>query len=219
MRSLIGPAVVAAVVSAIVSIVGFYVNRATNLKIHKEKLSADIELAERKFLLDRKLGDWRRRAEIAEQVLADFYTARDIFSEARQPFSFGHEGTTRPDRLHEETEEQARLKDAIYTPWERLSTERVFFFEMQARRYRFVALFGPEAEEPFTVINRSYNEIYRATGHLLDKRVQSAPVARGRYEAVIGWGTSDTDQFKDRLDVAVEQIEKLCVPILRRIPK
>ena len=37
----------------------------------------------------------KRKVERAEDVLADFYQARDIINAARSPGSFGYEGATR----------------------------------------------------------------------------------------------------------------------------
>ena len=105
--SLIGPAVVAAGVSGIVSVVGLIVSTRTARAIHTEKLGFDRgqaaqklafdkrlaerkfefdkDLAERRFKYARALHDHRRRTEIAEEVLADFYQARDIMQAARSP--------------------------------------------------------------------------------------------------------------------------------------
>lgn len=173
---LIGPAVVAAVVSGVVGIAGFIVNRRTLLTMHREKLAADreqaerkvnseislaerrlefdralterrvdadIALAERKFSLDRALADWKCKSEFAEQILSDFYKARDIVLSARSPMSWAGEGETRP-RIEGETDDERRHRDAIYAPFERLSRERDFLTELHAKRYRFMALFGAD---------------------------------------------------------------------------
>ncbi len=66
-------------------------NRSTSLKTHKEKLdfdrelaekkaTADIALAEKKLALDQALVIWRRRYDLAEQVLTAAYEARDILN-------------------------------------------------------------------------------------------------------------------------------------------
>jgi hypothetical protein len=66
--------------------------------MHREKLAFDQKLAERKFEFekelaerwfkyDRDLHDHKRRIELAEEVLADFYKAREILLEARSPGS------------------------------------------------------------------------------------------------------------------------------------
>jgi hypothetical protein len=99
-------------------------------------------------------------------VLADFYKARDIFLSARTPFAFAGEGATRP-RRDGESEDEARHRDAIYAPFERLSKERDFLSELHARRFRFMALFGNEAAVLFQVFVQNYNQIGVATRALI----------------------------------------------------
>jgi hypothetical protein len=82
--SLIGPAVVAAVISSLVPGLGFLISARTTRAVHAERLafeaeqferrvSAEIALAEKKVTLDRALAAWKRRTELAEEVLTDFY--------------------------------------------------------------------------------------------------------------------------------------------------
>ncbi len=53
--SLIGPAVIAAVVSGIVAVIGFIVSTTTARTIHTEKLDFDRHLAQQKFEFDKDL--------------------------------------------------------------------------------------------------------------------------------------------------------------------
>jgi hypothetical protein len=103
--SLLGPAVVAAIVSCAVTIVGFIVSNRTARRLHTErlhadrglaerkitadidlaerKLRADIEIAEKKLVLERELASWQRMATLAEEALADCYKIREIIQDAR----------------------------------------------------------------------------------------------------------------------------------------
>lgn len=223
--SLIGPAVVAAAVSGVVTTIGFLVNRSTSLTMHQQKLSADrelterkvnadIALAEKKLKLDRQLADWKRRTELAEQTLADFYKAQDIFAAARQPMSFGGEGKTRPGR-ESDGEDVRRHHDTLYAPFERLTKERDFFAEMQARRFRFMALFGNEAGDAFQVFVRSYNRVGVAARALIDDRQHLSPDMRTKFESMIGWVLDEDDPIKLEIDQAVSAMEAICRPILQ----
>ena len=115
--SLIGPAVVAAVISGFVAIVGFVVSAKTAERLHRQKLlfdetqaerrttaeielterkvAADLALAEKRFGLDQALATWRRRYELAEEVLAAAYEIRDALTFARGRGIFEGEGETR----------------------------------------------------------------------------------------------------------------------------
>src|SRR4051812_9019406 len=80
----IGPAVIAAAVSGIVSIVSMMMGRSTTIELHRQRLDADqilasrrmeadIALAERRFQLDLDIALRKRQLELAEAVLVDFY--------------------------------------------------------------------------------------------------------------------------------------------------
>ena len=60
-----------------------------DIALAERKLTADITLAERKFQYDRDLDAWKRRTTLAEEVLAEFYQAKDIIDAARAPGSLG----------------------------------------------------------------------------------------------------------------------------------
>lgn len=97
--ALVGPAVVAAVVSGVISVVGMFVSRATTVRLHSEKLDtdralaerkvqADIDLAREKFDYDRRQAVFRRRFELAEKLLADVYRFRSMMRFVRSGVSF-----------------------------------------------------------------------------------------------------------------------------------
>jgi hypothetical protein len=135
--SLIGPAVVAAVIAGIISVITLLMNRATTLTTHLQRLafereqaerktSADIALAEKKLALDRAFAAWKRRTEFAEEVLGDFYQARDVIESARSPGGFGDEGSTR-EKEGWETEGDTRLLNSYFRTLERLDKKTEFF--------------------------------------------------------------------------------------------
>src|ERR1700730_13208511 len=111
-NDLIGPAVVAAVVSGIVTILGNVFSIRSSRSMNSEKIASEKELADRKFefetdLAERKfryeqaLHDYRRRVEFGEELLSSFYKLKDTIRSIRGPFSFGNEGESRKRRDHE----------------------------------------------------------------------------------------------------------------------
>jgi hypothetical protein len=99
-------------------------------------------------MLDRALASWKRRTEFAEEVLADFYKARDIIEAARSPGGFADEGTTRKQQSWE-TEDDTRTLNAYFRTIERVSAHTDFFSQLFSRSHRFIALFGGDAGKPF----------------------------------------------------------------------
>jgi hypothetical protein len=150
--SLIGPAVIAAVVSGIVSIVGLITSSRTARTIHREKLEFDHklaqqkfefdkDLAERKFKYDREFHDHKRRVELAETILSDFMQMSDVIQAVRSPLAFGGEAVGRT-RNEGETEEEARQRDSYYVPIARLTRHSEFISGLMSKRYRAAPCLG-----------------------------------------------------------------------------
>ena len=110
--SLIGPAVVAAGVSGLISVAQIVVSAPNARRMHAERLAfdhqkftadsqlaerkfeidkelaerkatADIALAQRRFSLDRAFATWKRRSELAEQALIRFNEAQKVLQWVR----------------------------------------------------------------------------------------------------------------------------------------
>jgi hypothetical protein len=228
--SLIGPAVVAAVISGVVAAIGIWISARTTRSIHTEKLefdreqaerriNAEIGLAEKKVDLDRAFAAWKRKAEFAEEVLSDFYQARDVINGARSPGSFGGEGTTR-QKGDWESESDTGTLNAYFATTERLVNQREFFAQLHARRYRFMTYFGNEASKPYADLHRIYAEIVVSVRMLIQTHQQRAygtlPENRQQWQAVIR-DVGDDDAVRGRLDRLVEAVEATCGPTIREI--
>ena len=95
----------------------------------------------------------RRRFEVAEDVLANFYRAQEILSFVRSPFISAGEMTD------EEGVDESLTSNSDYVPLRRLHNHAEFFTSLRAKKQIFAALFGKENVDPFDEINRILNEI------------------------------------------------------------
>lgn len=119
----------------------------------------------------RGLEKWRtetagkRQADVAEQVLVNFYAARDTFRWVRTSGFLPSEGQS---RVADDTEpEQIRImKNTYFIPIERLNREKDLFSKLHAQRYSFMAIFGETKTKPFETVFRIHNQI-SATAHRL----------------------------------------------------
>ncbi len=235
-------AAVAGVISGIVSLIGLLINRATTLSTHSQRLAfereqeerrfvrevgvteakirADSALAQRKLDLDRAFEAWKRKTEFAEQLLTDFYEAKEIVEGARFPGRWSNEGATRP-REAWESEADSALLDSYFSTTERLTNKGEFFSRLFARRYRCMALFGREAAAPFDELQKIRNEVLVAVRMLItthrNQTEGSLPRDRGMWEAKIGWGLTDTDPIAVRLDAAINVIEAIFRPAIELV--
>jgi hypothetical protein len=223
--SLIGPAVVAAVISGLVSGIGIWISARTTRAVHGERLAFerdlaerkfafDKELAERKFRYDRELHDHRRRAELAERVLADFYRVEEIYRAARGGF------VPVGDMLPMQGVSDELATDHHYAPLRRLREHEEFLGKFRARKSEFEAVFGKEAGAPFEEVRKIHNDIVWAVEDVFRNKEIRAPNAtpdmRDEYKRLrsVIFSSHQNDQIAQRLGAAVQQIEAICRPAI-----
>jgi hypothetical protein len=183
------------------------------------------------YLGRKGLNAWRtetigkRKAELAEQVLADFYEARAIFQFARQPFTFGNEGSTR-EKIPGETEAETDRLNSYFAVSERLLKRNDFFASLQARQYRFLALFGHGEDRagPYDSLLKIRSEVMQAVyglmANYMARRQGGQPLdsqLREKWENAIGWRSPENDAVARRIDAIVEAIEKTCRPAIEEV--
>ena len=111
------------------------------------------------------VGAWKRefigkrKIELAEQVLAQFFEVRDAIAYIRNPFSSSDEGKTR-NRSDSETEEESKILDRGYIAVERYASRANCFAQFNTMKYRFMASFGKDTEKLFADTNRALNSIF-----------------------------------------------------------
>ena len=161
----------------------------------------------------------RRRSELAEQTLAMFYEARDLLAYARFPVSTGGEGETRPRELHE-SQGEARYRDALFVPVERLNKQTEFWGHFDASRYRFRSVFGDDAAQSFEIVRAARNRVMAAATMLArlhefsDQQREGLADQRERLERQIGWGATEDDELGRQVDEAVTAMEDVCRPAI-----
>lgn len=221
--ALVGPAVVAAGVSGIVTTIGFYINRSTSLTMHEQKLEADQSLAERKFVYDRQQAVFKRRFEFAEQLLADAYRFRAIMKFARNGVAWTGEGETR-EALPSELPEQKRQRDVYFVPLERLKRDDEFLGVMFARRMTAQALFGPKAEDAFALLHSAIHVTRVSATMLIESvgKIEGDTDLKNRMLSDIweGWGKiKNMDEVGTKIEKGVSLVEELCTPVLAWVDK
>lgn len=140
----------------------------------------------------------RRKAELAEEALAQVYRARDVLVWARLP---AREGADR----------------SASAPVERLTEESELFSGLQASRYRFIAYFGERAAEPFDIIRAIHTEVIASASELVrdtGERTPEQDERRKRWGDAIGWRPQEDDPTIQRLDEAIRRIEQICRPLI-----
>ena len=171
----------------------------------------------------RGVGAWRseivgrRKAELAEDVLAQFYRARDVLIWARLP--------DRPLELVPQADDRDRRHHSHASPIERLTHESALFSELQASRYRFMAYFGEDSVHPFEEMRAIHGEVMSSAESLIrDPNELASDTERGRWEDAIGWVDDGDDTLARRLAETIAAVEHVCRPLIAdqhhfRLPK
>lgn len=213
------PQVTAAVVGgcagAVVSLIVMAITQVSAWKMHNSKIAADVDLARQKFEFDKTMVQWRRRFDIAEQVLAAAYEARDALNWARGRGIRQGEGKSRI-AIEQESQDVKKARDLAFVPMERLAAHSKAFAALQTLSDAVFAHFGREAAKPISEIFEVHHGI-AVTASIL---VENAPWDEDR-QARASLQPLRDELYGDKaraanakVNAAVEQLEALLKPIL-----
>jgi hypothetical protein len=168
----------------------------------------------------------KRRIELAEEVLALFYEARDVISYIRSPFGYVGEGSSRKSSENESPEEK-QIYDNAYVVVERYNKNQELLNKIYSMRYRFMAQFGKEASVPFDDLRKIVNDIFISsrmlTHHWKDqgRRTWKSEAEFNKhleemhkYEAVFWEMSVDDDPIIPRVSAVISNIEDQCNAII-----
>jgi len=175
------------------------------------------------------LNSWRRehigkrQMELAEDVLALFYEAKDAVSHIRNILAHSSE-TDEIERGVNESEAKWNARKQASVVFVRYNSHSELFGKINAMRYRFMAQVGKKDAEPFNDLNKIINDILRAarslarlwardTSRLSKDRQQKHEESIEKYEEIF-WDGSDDDEINTRVDAVIENIESICRPII-----
>lgn len=176
----------------------------------------------------RRETKWKRKYELAEEVLSCFYEISERFDEIRCPAGYVGEGSTRK-RKDNESEEESLILDNAYVVFERYEKDKTPFIKLMSLKYRFMVLYGKEAGKPFEEILQLRNKLFSAS-HLLGQRYWKD---QGRktftesqfekhlkkmeeLEAIFWADYGEKDEFKDSVNKVVTKIEAICKEIITK---
>ena len=168
----------------------------------------------------RREAKWKRKYELAEEVLANFYEAHQAIQIIRSPFGFGQEGSSRP-RQDNETKEESQIYDQAYVTRERFERNKTSFEKLHSLKFRFIALYGKEYEQHFDKFNQTVNKIFFASDQIAmvklgeygdDKEFIIETMKESR--EVLYSRTNKNGKIESELEEAIKAIETKCRKII-----
>jgi len=172
----------------------------------------------------RSLNTWRReeagrrRMELAEVALSEFYEARDIFKWVRSPAREADDPAVQP--VLDDTDKSVQAQRDVYYPiLKRLADDGEFFGRMRARRYRVQALFGSSGVEPYDIMNDVHGKVARAAKMLVQTRQEGPPTAEqtalsNEWHDTVWDDAEDSDAINDRIELAIQKAEVVFRPTI-----
>jgi len=170
---------------------------------------------------------WKRKYELAEEVLSLFYEARDSIEIIRSPYGNTGEGKTRK-RKENETEEQSEILDRAYVIYERYEKVKTTFTKLKSLKYRFMAIFGQDKGLPFDNLTKILTKLFFASykletywndqvrRKLTDEQFQKHIDKIEKFKETIWSGYGEPDQINDEINKIVDNIEKICKTIIEK---
>jgi hypothetical protein len=180
----------------------------------------------------RRETKWKRKYELAEEVLSLFYECREKFQVIRSPLGYAGEGKTRKRNDHETPEETERLDNA-YVFFERYEKEKEPFNRLSALKFRFMTLYGKESSEPFDQIRKILNTIFFAANRLAETywKNQGSGIFKQneeyfkrhleemhKNEAIVWAQYDEQDKIAQQINACVTKIENYCSSIIQNKP-
>jgi hypothetical protein len=107
-------------------------------------------------------GLWKKKSEVAEEVLYNCYDINNKIREIRTPISFSTEGKTRQQNSQENVREK-EIRDWAYVPIERLNKRREAFLNLEKLKLRCKIFFAPEVIFNIDQILSLQNDIVNAS--------------------------------------------------------
>jgi hypothetical protein len=169
----------------------------------------------------RKETRWKRKYELAEEVLANFHEAHQNIKNIRSPFGYLGEGQSRK-RSENETKEQSEIYDNAYVVYERFGKNKEAIERLQVLKFRFIAVFGKEHEVIFNELTKIVNEIFIAASEIA--RIQLGEYgnmteelgkeARENRKIIYSRPKAEDDQIELKLQKIINDIDKVCTNIL-----
>jgi len=162
----------------------------------------------------RREAKWKRKYELAEEVLTTFYEVKELFEVIRSPFGHTEEGKTRKRDENESSAESERL-DRAYVVVERFERDKAAFIKLRTLKYRFMVVYGKESGEPFDKIIRMTNKLFSAARNLgneyWNQNLSSFNQAERKafiekkieLESIIWSDYKNKDAFQDEIDDAI----------------
>lgn len=171
----------------------------------------------------RQESKWKRKYELAEDVLANVYVAHQSIRTIRSPIGFGGEGESRKVGENE-TQNETKVYNQAYVVIERFNRNKKAIENLQVLKFRFIAIFGKTHEKHFDKIAQILNKIFIAASEIArirlgeygnDPQIIGQEIRKNNL-IIYSRGNIKEDEIEQELIKSIEYIEKECRTVIGR---
>ncbi|MCP4583907.1 MAG: hypothetical protein GY839_20030 [candidate division Zixibacteria bacterium] len=153
----------------------------------------------------------KKQYELAENILAKFYEAKDRLKYIRNPLSF-----------RSKDDEEGHYTDATV---ERLENTKSFMLDLLKLKYQCMANFGSETGKLFDDFDNILDEISKSVHFLRTvtnmgigsgSQVSDSTVDKIHESEAKIWRGIDGDKISFRLEKIIRDVERICKPVLKK---
>jgi hypothetical protein len=164
-----------------------------------------------------------KRIDTAIEALALAYESKFIFDHIRSEMSFGYEWQDMP--VQHESEERRNARGPFYAMLKRIEMNKEYFDRAWKLQVRCTAIFGPEVEETFLLLQKARREVEVSAGMLYrnpepdfksSDNLETWNSFRADVWPAYGKLAKEGDQVGKKLADFKDRLEKLCRPVIDR---
>jgi len=171
----------------------------------------------------RREARWKRKYELAEEVLECIYESYQAIKIIRNPIGFQGEGNTRKKK-EDETPEETKIYNQAFVVQERYERNKKPFEKLHTLKFRFIALYGKQYEKHFDQFSVAINQIFFAASEIAyirlghygeDLQENNKQMAKNR--KIIYGSLTKKDEFEEKINFSIKAIEDKCREIIGKI--
>jgi len=170
----------------------------------------------------RKETRWKRKYELAEEVLAKFYEAHQNIKNIRSRFGYVGEGKSRKKSCNE-TEVESEIYDRAYVVHERFEKNKEAIERLKVLKFRFIAVFGKEHEHLFNDLFKILTNIFFAASELSSIQLseyceltpkESSNEIKKQRKIIYSSTKVENDDIEKELQSIIQDVENVCRKII-----
>jgi len=171
----------------------------------------------------RREAKWKRKYELAEEVLANLYESHQAIRIIRSPIGFEGEGKSRKIGKNE-TPKETEIYNQAYVARERFERNNSSLKKLNSLKFRFIALYGKEYEKYFDKFSQTINKIFFASDQIArvklgeygnDTKLRGEIIQESRTNLYAR--IDENDNIEKELQDAINEIKNVCRKVIGKI--